>query len=109
MNAMPRTPSARRPVLSTGQSIYEVMLILACAAMALALFFAVHEYVSFYTGSTKPYKFEPTATVPPLTKPAARTPTPTATPAPAMAPMPAAPAAPTATPGTTTAPAATTP
>jgi cell division septation protein DedD len=100
MNAMPRTPSAR------GQSIYEVMLILACAAMALALFFAAYEYVSFYHGPTKPYKFEPAASAPPLPRPAARTPAPVAPPTPAPATT-AAPAAPTATPGTTAAPATT--
>jgi hypothetical protein len=100
MNAMPRTPSAR------GQSIYEVMLIIACAAMALALFFAAYEYVSFYHGPTN----EPAATAPSLPRPVARTPAPVAspTPAPTITPAPAAPAtAPMATPGTTAAPATT--
>jgi hypothetical protein len=89
------------------------MLIVSCVAMALALFFATYEYVSFYHGETQPYKFEPTATVPPLQKPGAQSPAPMVrpTPAPTMTPAPATTAAPTtapmATPGTTTAPATT--
>ena len=109
---MPRTPSARRSVRSTGQSIYEVMLIIACAAMALAVFFAVHEYVSFYHGPTKPYKFESAAAarrraaadpaagarrLRDAAATAAPTPAPTTTPAPGGEPP--APAAPATTAG----------
>jgi hypothetical protein len=75
------------------------MLIIACAAMALALFFAAYEYVTFYHGPTKPYKFEPTATAPPLSRPEARSPAPVASPAPAT----------TAAPATAPTPAPTTP
>jgi hypothetical protein len=100
MNAMPRTPSAR------GQSIYEVMLIIACAAMAVALFFAAYEYVSFYHGPT-PYGSEPAATAPSLPRPVARPPAPVAPPTPAPATTAAPATAPTATPGTTAAPATT--
>ena len=32
-------------------TVYEVMLILSCAAVALALFFAAYEYVTLYRGS----------------------------------------------------------
>jgi hypothetical protein len=107
MNAMLRTPSAAR---STGQSVYEVLLVIACVAMGLALILAVWEYVAFYQGPTKPYKFEPSATVPPVANPAAPAPTPKRMPAPAVAPGPAgraAPTAPMAAPGTTAAPATT--
>ena len=57
-NAMPRTPSAHRPLRSAGQSVYEVMLIIACAAMLLAVILAAQEYFSFYQGPAKPNKFE---------------------------------------------------
>jgi len=119
---MPRTPSARGPLRSAGQSVYEVMLIVACAAMLLAVIFAAQEYFSFYHGPTNAYyKFESTAATPPVSRPptptprAAPTPARTVTPAPAPATTPtsattAAPApAPIATPETTPAPAATTP
>ena len=99
-NAMHRT--AR----STGQSVYEVMLILACAAMALAVFFTAYEYVSYYHGEAQ--------TVPPLgsataPRPAPRTAAPPVTPAPATTAAPAAAPVPTTTaaPGTTSAPATT--
>jgi hypothetical protein len=88
-----------------GQSIYEVMLIIACAAMALALFFAAYEYISYYHGPTKSYKFEPAATVTPLPKPEAEA----HTLAPPASPTPAPTTAPTAAPGTTAAPATTAP
>ena len=101
---MHRTPA---PVRSTGQSVYEVMLILACAAMALAVFFTAYEYVSYYHGEAK--------TVPPLgsatsgTRPAPRTAAPVMTPAPASTAAPAPATTPAAAPGTTSAPATTTP
>ena len=102
---MPRMLSARRPVHSTGQSVYEVMLILACAAMALALCFAAFEYVSFYRGDNKPYKFDTTTTrVQDLPKPEAHVAAPKVAPQPVPKPVPAA-AAPAAT--TAPAPAAT--
>ena len=119
MNAMPRTPSARRPVRSAGQSVYEVMLIIACAAMLLAVVFAAQEYFSFYQGPPKPYKFEagaaalPVAAPPAPARKAAPAPARTATPAPAptTAPTPGTTAAPTPastiTPETTPAPATT--
>jgi hypothetical protein len=101
MNLMLRTPSAVRRPRSEAQSIYEVMLIIACAAMALAVIFATCEYVAYYSGSIQP--------APPLSRPA---PAPKVTPAPARMPAPAttaAPAAaPTAAPGPEAAPAATT-
>ncbi len=96
MNAMPRIPSARRSLRHTGQSIYEVMLIIACAAMALAVIFAVHEYVSFYQGESARGPSAAPASAPP--RPAAKAPAPTAMPAPAPA-----------APGTTAASAAKTP
>jgi hypothetical protein len=104
MNAMLRTPSARRSARSTGQSIYEVLLIIACAAMALAVIFAVYEYVAYYAGPTRPPPSRPAAPAP--TPKMAPTPAPAVTPAPATtaAPTPA----PTAAPGATTAPAAAT-
>jgi hypothetical protein len=94
-NAMHRTGR------STGQSIYEVMLILSCAAMALAVFFTAYEYVSYYHGEAK--------TVPPLGHPTANVarPAPRTAAAPAVTPAPATTAAPTAAPGTTPAPATT--
>ncbi|MGD0999114.1 MAG: hypothetical protein ABSA67_00330 [Candidatus Brocadiia bacterium] len=106
---MPGTPSARRPARSAGQSVYEVMLIIACAAMLLAVVFAAHEYISFYQGPPKPYKFEPTATTMPVSRPPA--PARTAAPAPARTVTPAPAPTTTPTPGTTAAPAtaATTP
>ncbi len=114
MNAMPRTPSARPPVRSAGQSVYEVMLIVACAAMLLAVLLAAQEYVSFYQGPVKPYKFESGAAAMPVAMPPAparkAAPAGTAAPTPAAATAAPAPAATTApAPGTTAAPAATTP
>jgi len=90
---MLRTPSAR----SEGQSVYEVLLIIACAAMVVALIFAAYEYVAFYQGPPRPYEFEPSATETPLPKSAAPAPAPKMRPAPAATPAPASPAAPAAT------------
>jgi hypothetical protein len=110
MNFMPRTPSARRPARSAGQSVYEVMLILACAAMALAVFFAAYEYLSYYHGPSQP---ESAPAVAPRPQPRAPAPAVSPAPAPTAAPAPAPTAAPapatSATPETTAAPAATTP
>ncbi len=71
---MPRTPSARRPLRSAGQSVYEVMLIIACAAMLLAVILAAQEYFSFYQGPAKPDKFESAAAASAAPMPAAKAP-----------------------------------
>jgi hypothetical protein len=99
MNAMPRTPSARPSFGRSGQSVYEVLLIIACAAMALAVILAVHEYVSLYQGESAMRPSAAPTSAPPM--PAAKAPAPTAMPKSAPA------AAPKAAPGATAAPAAT--
>ena len=94
-----------RTVRSAGQSVYEVLLILACAAMALAVFFTAYEYVSYYHGEGKSQpqlgsagagpKAAPRAAAPasvPATTPAPATsaaPATSTTPAPASTPAPA--------------------
>ena len=62
MNAIARTTRAGRP---SGQSLSEIMLILAAAAAALAVFFPTYEYLTLYRGQGIPYKFEPSAAVAP--------------------------------------------
>ncbi|MGO8702544.1 MAG: hypothetical protein ACLQVA_01905 [Candidatus Brocadiia bacterium] len=101
---MPRTPSAHRPLRSAGQSVYEVMLIIACAAMLLAVILAAQEYFSFYQGPAKPNKFESATTPMPMATP----PAPVRKTAPARtAPAPTTTPASTATPEATPAPATT--
>jgi hypothetical protein len=109
MNAMPRTLSARQAVRSAGQSLYEVVLIIACAAMALAVVFAVYEYFSFYYGPTTPSNLAAAAATRPVSKSAAPAQTVTPPPAPTVTPTPGTTAAPTVAPATTAAPAATAP
>jgi hypothetical protein len=82
-----------RTARSTGQSVYEVMLILSCAAMALAVFFAAYEYVSYYHGEAKPVpqlgsagtgpKAAPRAAAPTTAPATSAVPATSATPAPA--------------------------
>ena len=56
MAQLPHTHTCRT---SAGQTIYHVMLIIACVALAAAITFPVIEYFELYrTPSPKPYKFE---------------------------------------------------
>jgi len=58
-----------------GQSIYQTMLIIACVALAVAIFFPVFEFVQYYRG---PSAADAAATTPATRKPAASKPKPAA-------------------------------
>jgi len=42
----------------SGQSIYEIMLIVSCVALGLAIFFPTYEFFELYRGEVRPHKFE---------------------------------------------------
>ena len=48
MNAIRRNLRAARS--QAGQGIYQTMLIIACVALTLAVFFPVYEFFKFYSG-----------------------------------------------------------
>ena len=98
MNAIRRTIRSRPPASGRGQTIYQVLLIISCVAVALATFFPIYEYFELYSGPVKPHKFE----APSMALPAAPA-------APAKANEPGAPPAPAPTAGTTAPVAAPTP
>ena len=49
MNAIRRNFGGSRP--ETGQSIYQTMLVIACVALALAVFLPTFEYFRYYFGT----------------------------------------------------------
>jgi hypothetical protein len=55
-----------RTARQTGQSLTEVMLILAAVAAALAVVFPTVEYLTYYRGPVKPHKFDPAETASPV-------------------------------------------
>lgn len=85
--------------LQSGQTIYQTMLIVACVALLLAVFFPVYEYFELYHGPVKSSKFPSSGA--PIAAPVARPRAPAA-----EAPAPAPEAAPAAEPSTEAAPAA---
>jgi hypothetical protein len=94
MNSIRRRLAGRER--ARGQSIYMVLLIIACVSLAVAVFFPTFEYIALYRGEPHPYKSDLSASVKAA---AARRPKP--------APAPAAPAAepgPAADTGAVTAP-----
>jgi len=57
----------RRP--QRAATVYHTMLIIACVAMAVAVFFPVYEYMTLYRGPVQMRKF-PNAEAPRVTAPA---------------------------------------
>jgi len=79
------TPALRKWSLrrsEAGATIYHAMLGIACAALAIAIFFQVYEYVELYTGPVRPYKFTEAGGAPPVVVQPAATPRPSPAPAP---------------------------
>jgi hypothetical protein len=79
MNSIRLTLAARGR--RTGESAYMILLIIACVALAVAVFFPAFEYFMLYRGDPVAYKWDPGATVRTTAAPARR-----ARPEPAPAP-----------------------